>query len=329
MTHARLAVDIGGTFTDLALEHEGRFLSAKVLTTSRAPEEGVMIGIDLILKRSGLAAADLGTIIHGTTLATNAIIERKGAKTGLIVTEGFRDSLEIAHENRFEQYDIFMDKPPPLVPRDLRLPVPERIEARGRVIVPLDEGALAETAKTLARESVTSVAIGFLHSYVNPAHERRAREVLSKLLPDLWITLSSEACPEMREYERWCTACANAYVQPLMDRYLSRLVDALRERGIRCPLFLHHVGGRAHDDRDRAPVSHSACRIRSRGGRDPCGADRRTMRVRSHPIVRHGRDHRKDLPDRRGQAGDFPQPGGGAAIPLSQRQRVAGARAGD
>ncbi len=238
MTNARLAVDIGGTFTDLALEHDGRFLSAKVLTTSRAPEEGVMIGIDLILKRSGLAAADLGTIIHGTTLATNAIIERKGAKTALIVTEGFRDSLEIAHENRFEQYDIFMDKPPPLVPRDLRLPVPERTEARGRVIVPLDEGALAETAKTLARENVTSVAIGFLHSYVNPAHERRARDVLSKLLPDLWITLSSEACPEMREYERWCTACANAYVQPLMDRYLSRLVDALRERGIRCPLFL-------------------------------------------------------------------------------------------
>jgi N-methylhydantoinase A len=238
MTNAQLAIDIGGTFTDLALEHDGRFLSGKVLTTSRAPEQGVMTGIELILERSGLAPAEIGTIIHGTTLATNAIIERKGARTALIVTEGFRDSLEIAHENRFEQYDIFMDKPPPLVPRDLRLPVPERIEARGRVVTPLDEQALVEVADTISRQRVTSVAIGFLHSYINPVHERRARAVLGKLLPDLWITLSSEACPEMREYERWCTACANAYVQPLMDGYLKRLAEALRGRDIRCPLFL-------------------------------------------------------------------------------------------
>jgi N-methylhydantoinase A len=238
MTKARLAIDIGGTFTDVALELDGCFLSGKVLTTPRAPEEGVMTAVDLILQRSGLAPADLGTIVHGTTLATNAIIERKGARTALIVTEGFRDSLEIGHENRFEQYDIFMDKPMPLVPRDLRLPVPERIEARGRVVVPLDEAALEDVAATLSRERVTSVAIGFLHSYVNPVHERRAGEILAKLLPDLWITLSSEACPEMREYERWCTACANAYVQPLMDRYIARLVEALRARAIDCPLFL-------------------------------------------------------------------------------------------
>jgi N-methylhydantoinase A len=238
MTKARLAIDIGGTFTDVALELDGRILSGKVLTTPRAPEEGVMTAVDLILQRSGLAPADLGTIVHGTTLATNAIIERKGARTALIVTEGFRDSLEIGHENRFEQYDIFMDKPAPLVPRDLRLPVPERIEARGRVVVPLDEAALTAAAATLSRERVTSVAVGFLHSYVNPTHERRAGEILAKLLPDLWITLSSEACPEMREYERWCTACANAYVQPLMDRYIARLVDALRARAIDCPLFL-------------------------------------------------------------------------------------------
>jgi N-methylhydantoinase A len=235
---ARLAIDIGGTFTDLALEHDGRVVSGKVLTTPRAPEEAVMRGVALILERAGVAPGDLATVIHGTTLATNAIIERKGARTALVVTEGFRDSLEIAHENRFEQYDIFMDKPPPLVPRNLRLPVPERIEARGRVVTPLDEAALAGVAATLVREEVTSVAIGFLHSYVNPAHEERARAVLAKLLPDVWITLSSEVCPEMREYERWCTACANAYVQPLMDRYLARLAEALRARGIACPLFL-------------------------------------------------------------------------------------------
>ncbi|MGO8920439.1 MAG: hydantoinase/oxoprolinase family protein [Stellaceae bacterium] len=238
MTPARLAVDIGGTFTDFVLERGGDRHSRKVLTTSAAPEEGVLAGIDLLLGDTGVTPAELGLIIHGTTLATNAIIERKGAKTALLVTKGFRDSIEMAYENRFEQYDILMEKPAPLVPRYLRLPVPERIEARGLVVEPLDEDALAALARRLSDEEVRSVAIGFLHSYVNPAHERRAREVLAKLLPDLAITLSSDVCPEMREYERWSSACANAYVQPLMARYLKRLEDALRERGFRCPMFL-------------------------------------------------------------------------------------------
>ena len=238
MSAARLAVDIGGTFTDFALERDGRRFSRKVLTTSAAPEEGVLAGIDLILADTGMKPEELGFIIHGTTLATNAIIERKGARTALLVTRGFRDSIEMAYENRFEQYDIFMEKPPPLVPRHLRLPVPERIEARGRVVEALDERTLAGLAERLAAERVQSIAIGFLHSYVNPAHERRAREVLERLLPEVSITLSSEVCPEMREYERWSTACANAYVQPLMDRYLKRLEEALGQRGFRCPLFL-------------------------------------------------------------------------------------------
>jgi N-methylhydantoinase A len=243
MSAARLAVDIGGTFTDFALERDGKRFSRKVLTTPSAPEEGVLSGIDLLLADIGMAPQELGLIIHGTTLATNAIIERKGARTALLVTRGFRDSIEMAYENRFEQYDIFMEKPAPLVPRHLRLPVPERIEARGRVVEPLAERALAELAQRLVEERVQSVAIGFLHSYVNPAHERRARAVLEKLLPNVSITLSSEVCPEMREYERWSTACANAYVQPLMDRYLKRLEEALRQRGFRCPLFLMTSAG--------------------------------------------------------------------------------------
>jgi N-methylhydantoinase A len=243
MSAARLAVDIGGTFTDFALERDGKRFSRKVLTTPSAPEEGVLSGIDLLLADIGMAPQELGLIIHGTTLATNAIIERKGARTALLVTRGFRDSIEMAYENRFEQYDIFMEKPAPLVPRHLRLPVPERIEARGRVVEPLEERALAELAQRLVEERVQSVAIGFLHSYVNPAHERRARAVLEKLLPNVSITLSSEVCPEMREYERWSTACANAYVQPLMDRYLKRLEEALRQRGFRCPLFLMTSAG--------------------------------------------------------------------------------------
>ena len=238
MTSARLAVDIGGTFTDFALDIDGKWHSRKVLTTSSAPEAGVLAGIDLVLGDAGLKPADLSLIIHGTTLATNSIIERKGARTALIVTEGFRDSIEMAYENRFEQYDIFMDKPPPLVPRHLRLGVPERIDARGKVVQALDETALAGLATVLRRERISSVAVGFLHSYANDVHERRARDVFQRVAPELSITLSSEVCPEMREYERWSTACANAYVQPLMAGYLQRLESQLQQRGFNCPLFL-------------------------------------------------------------------------------------------
>src|SRR4249919_3689757 len=149
MEKARLAVDIGGTFTDLALEWDGKRESVKVLTTPRAPEEGVLSGVEDILKLSGLKPSDLSLIIHGTTLATNAIIERKGARTALIVTEGFRDSIEIAFENRFEQYDILMDKPKPLVARDLRFGVRERLDGRGKVLVPLEEADVRALAPRL------------------------------------------------------------------------------------------------------------------------------------------------------------------------------------
>ena len=144
----------------------------------------------------------------------------------------------MAYENRFEQYDIFMDRPPPLVPRQLRLPVPERIDARGNVVEPLDEAALAALLPTLRREGVASVAIGFLHSYVNATHEEQASDILRRLAPELSVTLSSAVSPEMREYERWSTACANAYVQPVMDRYLNRLETSFREEGLHAPLFL-------------------------------------------------------------------------------------------
>ncbi|HTW51480.1 MAG TPA: hydantoinase/oxoprolinase family protein [Stellaceae bacterium] len=239
----RLAVDIGGTFTDCVLEHGERRWSRKVLTTPSAPEAGVLSGIEALLRDSGVEAADLALVIHGTTLATNAIIERKGARTALLVTSGFRDSIEMAYENRFEQYDIFMDKPPPLVPRDLRLGVPERIGAHGQVIEELNEAAVAALVPRLRAAGVISVAVGFLHSYANPVHEIRTREVLRALAAELVVTLSSEVCPEMREYERWSTACANAYVRPLMDGYLARLDDGLRRCGLVCPLFLMTSAG--------------------------------------------------------------------------------------
>jgi len=240
---ARLGVDIGGTFTDVALEVGERRFSGKTLTTPEAPERAVIAAIRVVLREAGIEPGDLAIIIHGTTLATNAIIERKGAKTALVTTKGFRDTIEIRHENRFEQYDVNIDLPPPLVPRRLRFGVPERVDAKGRTVVPLDEGAVAALAEHLAAQGVTSVAIGFLHSFTSPAHERRARDILAARLPGVTFTLSCEVSPEMREYERFSTACANAYVQPMIGHYLANLEELLRAEAVRCPLFLMLSGG--------------------------------------------------------------------------------------
>ena len=242
-TGGRLGVDIGGTFTDVALELGDKRWSAKILTTPEAPERAVIEVIHQVLGEAGLLPADLSIIIHGTTLATNAIIERKGARTALVTTEGFRDTIEIRHENRFEQYDVNIDLPPPLVPRRLRFPVRERVDAQGRVLVPLDETGVADLAGRLAEHRVEAVAVGFLHSFTNPAHERRAGEILARHLPNVPVTLSSDVSPEMREYERFSTACANAYVQPLIGRYLGNLEALLQREGFACPLFLMLSGG--------------------------------------------------------------------------------------
>jgi len=214
----RLAIDIGGTFTDAVLEHDGAHTGAKVLTTPSDPAEGFMAAARAVLDAAGVAPGEVSLVLHGTTLATNAIIERKGARTALICTQGHRDSLEIAWENRFAQYDLSMERRPPLAPRDLRLPVSERMNFRGEVLTALDEASVAALIPVLRDAGVESVAIGLLHSYANPAHERRVAEILGAALPDVSITLSSEVCPEIREYERQSTASANAYVRPLMAR---------------------------------------------------------------------------------------------------------------
>ncbi len=240
---ARLAVDIGGTFTDLALEQGGMRHTVKVLTTPTAPESGVMEGIGQVLAAAGLRASDIAIVIHGTTLATNAVIERKGARTALITTEGFRDVLAMGNESRYDQYDLNITLPQPLVPRHLRLPVPERLDNEGHVLLPLDEAAVRGLVPQLRHERVESVAIGFLHAFVNPAHEQRARVILAEALPDVPISLSSEVSPEMREWERFSTTVANAYVQPLMARYLRRLEAELRAVGTDAPVFLMLSGG--------------------------------------------------------------------------------------
>jgi len=240
---ARLAADIGGTFTDVVLEHAGRRHSAKVLSTPRAPEQGMLEGIARVLENAALRPADIGVLIHGTTLATNALIERKGAKTALLTTAGFRDVLEMGYEKRYEHYDLELELPAPLVPRELRFAVEERVTAKGLIRVPLLENSIEKIAKTLQSENVQAVAIGFLHSYVNDLHERKAGKLLEKALPSLAVTLSSAVCPEIREYERFSTACANAYVQPLMESYLQRLAAELKRRGFGCPLYLMTSGG--------------------------------------------------------------------------------------
>ncbi len=240
---ARLAVDIGGTFTDLALEHGGRRATAKVLTTGAQPERGVLDGVAAILRGAGLMAADVSILVHGTTLATNAIIERKGARTALVTTQGFRDVLAMGNESRYDQYDLNITLPQPLVPRHLRLPVPERLDNEGAVLLPLDEDAVHELVPVLRREGVQSVAVGFLHSFVNPAHERRVRDILNHAMPDLPVSLSCEVSPEMREWERFSTTAANAYVQPLIAGYLGRLQVGLRGMGLHAPVFLMLSGG--------------------------------------------------------------------------------------
>ncbi|MGB8553963.1 MAG: hydantoinase/oxoprolinase family protein, partial [Pseudolabrys sp.] len=240
---ARIGVDIGGTFTDVALEVGHRRFTAKTLTTSRAPEEGVLAALRSVLSEAGVDPGEVGVVIHGTTLATNALIERKGAKTALLTTEGFRDVVEIRHENRFEQYDVNIDLPLPLVPRRRRLPICERINAQGEILQVLDESSVARAIETLAAEDVEAVAIGFLHSFTNPAHEHRVGDAIARALPNVAVTLSSDVSPEMREYERFSTACANAYLQPMIGRYLANLERNLQRAGFRCPMLLMTSGG--------------------------------------------------------------------------------------
>ena len=235
---ARLAVDIGGTFTDLVLALPDRSLSAKVLTTSDAPERAVLEGTAAILTQAGIGAADLALVIHGTTLATNALIERKGARTALVTTDGFRDSLEIAYEHRFEQYDLYMERPEPLVARPWRFEVPERVAADGTVLLPMDDAAVDRIGAAAKTDGAEAIAICFLHAYQNGAHEKRARDILSRYFSPEVIAISSEVCPEIREYERTSTTVANAYVLPLMERYLRQLEDGLKAIGSTAPLLL-------------------------------------------------------------------------------------------
>jgi len=243
ITSTRLAADIGGTFTDIVLETPTGLFTAKVPTDTVQPELGVLAGVEVVLSDAGITSADVDIFIHGTTLATNALIERKGEKTALITTEGFRDSLEIAYESRFDQFDLMIDKPEQLIPRNLRFTVKERMDVRGNVLIDLDEAAVVALSDKLNAKGIGAVAIGFLHSYANSKHEQRVRDLLIAQGCKAEITLSSDVCPEVREYERLMTTACNAYVQPIMARYLRALEVAFHDKNFTCPIFLMTSGG--------------------------------------------------------------------------------------
>lgn len=239
----KLGVDIGGTFTDVVLEIGNQLFSTKVLTTYAAPEEAILDGIGKVCQSASIEPSRISTIVHGTTLATNALIERRGARTALITTSGFRDVIEMRTESRFEQYDLNLKLPDPLIARNHRYVLDERMDSHGSVLKPLQRADIECLVETLRAGEYHSIAVGLIHSYVNDSHERLVRDVLAQRLPDIMVSLSSEVSPQMREYERFNTVCANAYVKPLMKSYLSRLVERLVGIGADCPIFLMHSGG--------------------------------------------------------------------------------------
>ncbi|MDA7683651.1 hydantoinase/oxoprolinase family protein [bacterium] len=241
----RIGVDVGGTFTDFVLvdEHRDMIFTGKQLTTPTDPGKAICEGVSRIVSEAGIVMSQLDGIVHGTTLVTNAVIERLGAKVGLITTSGFRDVLEVGHEMRYDLYDLFLEKPEPLVPRNLRLTVNERIASTGEILAELDEAGVNAACNELISKGVDTIAVCLINAYVNPEHEKRVRDLILADYPDLPVTISTVVAPEIREYERTCTAVANAYVLPLMRRYIDDLQSKLTGLGLEGPLNVMLSGG--------------------------------------------------------------------------------------
>ena len=241
----RIGADVGGTFTDIVLEVKGEIFSTKVLTTYESPEIGILQGIHAVIEDSGSDLSELDSFIHGTTLATNALISRTGATTAFVTTKGFRDTIEMRTESRFEQYDLNLELPKPLIERKDRYVLSERVSADGSVLLPFDQMEAKNLIKLLSLEEngYEAVAVGFIHSYMNDKHESLFQQMLLEQLPNIKVSISSEVSPQMREFERFNTVCANAYVQPMMASYLERLKTKLAEAGAKCDIHLIHSGG--------------------------------------------------------------------------------------
>ncbi len=237
----RLGIDIGGTFTDFALidDESGTLAIDKHLTTPTDPARAVLQGTDALLRRCAVTPADVTAVIHGSTLVTNAVIERKGARTGMLVTRGFKDVLDIAMERRYDLYDLTIRFPDPIIPRRRRVEIDERLRFDGEALSPLDPDRVRDAVGALmAGDGIDALAICFLHSFVNPAHEAQARAVVEDAFPELYVSTSADVLPFAREYERWNTAAINAFVQPMADRYLGNLEQGLGELGIGGPLHV-------------------------------------------------------------------------------------------
>jgi N-methylhydantoinase A len=240
----RVGFDVGGTFTDFALQaDDGRLLTGKRLTTPDDPARACVEGLHELIGEAGRDWPGLAQAVHGTTLGSNVVIERKGGRVALLTTRGFRDVLIIGREKRYQLYDLFVEKPAPLVPRSRIHEVTERVAFDGEVLVSLDETGLRETVRRLARDGVASLAVCFLHAYANPAHERRAAEIVREEAPGIAVSLSSEVSPVIREYERTSTTVVNAYVTTAVRAYLERLEAALRKSGYGGRLFVMQSGG--------------------------------------------------------------------------------------
>ena len=242
----RIGVDVGGTFTDFVLVDEARdqIFTGKRLTTPHDPSAAILEGMARLLTEAGTSASEVHSVVHGTTLVTNTIIERTGAKVGLITTRGSRDTIEMGKETRYDLYDLFLESPPTLVPRHLRREVAERISADGEVLLEFDADGFRTTARDLIEtEQVEAIAICFMHAYRNPNHERQAKAILIEEFSATPFTISSDVAPEIREFERTSTACANAYVQPRMQQYLTRLEKELQDQGHSGALYVMLSGG--------------------------------------------------------------------------------------
>jgi N-methylhydantoinase A len=241
----RIGVDIGGTFTDFAL-HDGkaeRIAIHKRLTTPDDPSRAVIEGVATLCGEYGVATGDLVEIVHGTTLVTNAVIERRGADTGLLGTAGFTDVMDMGFERRYDLFDLRIGYPPPIVPRGRRIEVAERVRYDGSIETPLDEAAVRAAAARFCEMGVAAVAVCFLHAYANPVHEARAAEILRAAAPELFVSTSSEVFQGMREFERWTTTTVNAFAGPMFDRYVQRLETGLADRGFRGRLYIMASSG--------------------------------------------------------------------------------------
>ncbi len=321
-----VGADIGGTFTDIfALDAgSGRYATGKILTDHVDPTRSVAEGLRRLVEEEGVHAKDIARVLHATTLVTNAVLQRRGAKIGLLATEGFRDAVEIGTEHRFDLYDLNIQKPEPLVPRELRRPVRERILADGSIETPLDHDQVTEEIRVLREAGVEAIAVCLHHSYRNPAHERELGDLISRVAPGMVVTLSSEVAPEIREYQRASTISLNAYVIPLVEPYVRSLEQRLGDLKIDARmLIMQSNGGMVTAETSSA---HPVRLLESGPAAGAIGAAhfaRRLDRPRV-PLVRHGRDDSQGLYRRRRRAAGFTNAGGRSRPPLQERQRTAG-----